>query len=160
MNSVQSAQEMGIVAGGGTTLAYLQHSYADKLMAEITDEDEAQGAKIVLKSLSAPVKQIAKNAGIEGEVILAKIKAKFDENRNYGWNARTNEYGDLLEMGVVDPAKVTINALENSASIAGLVLTTECLVTEIPVKKSDADIQAEFDSAGMNTGIPGGMQGY
>jgi len=111
---------------------------------------------IVLKSLSAPVKQIAKNAGIEGEVVLAKIQAKYPENKNYGWNARSEEYGDMMEMGVVDPAKVTINALENSASIAGLVLTTECLVTEIPVTKSNRDIQDEFDSSGMSNDIGAG----
>ena len=75
----------------------------------------------------------------------------------YGWNAATNKYLDLMEDGVVDPAKVTINAIENSASVAGLVLTTECLVTEIPVFESEADMQARFDAEGMGAGM--GMQG-
>ena len=78
---------------------------------------------------------------------------------SWGWDAGTMKYCDLLEAGVIDPAKVTINALENSASIAGLVLTTECLVTEIPVEKTEADQQAEFDAQGMNAGMAGGMPG-
>mmetsp|Transcript_38643 Transcript_38643/g.89773 ORF Transcript_38643/g.89773 Transcript_38643/m.89773 type:complete len:101 (+) Transcript_38643:1699-2001(+) len=71
----------------------------------------------------------------------------------YGWNAATSVYCDLFEAGVIDPAKVTINAIENSASVAGLVLTTECLVCEIPVTLTEEQKQAQFDSAGMNTGI-------
>ena len=93
---------------------------------------------------------------------LAQVQAKFPGQPNFGWNARNNEFGDLMEMGVVDPAKVTINALENSASIAGLILTTECLVTEIPKVVTDAEQQAIFDAQGMNTDIdPTGMgSGY
>ncbi|GMI61196.1 hypothetical protein ScalyP_jg8762 [Parmales sp. scaly parma] len=162
LNSVASAQELGIVPGGGTTLAYLQIAMKDAIIREIPDEDEQAGANIVLRACSAPLKQIAKNAGIEGEVILAKVQAKFPGQPNFGWNARNNEFGDLMEMGVVDPAKVTINALENSASIAGLILTTECLVTEIPKVVTDAEQQAIFDAQGMNTDIdPTGMgSGY
>ena len=126
-------------------MAYLQATCAEDILGEIEDEDERQGAAIVTRSLSAPVKQIAKNAGVEGEVVLAKIQSHYPEEPTYGWNARNAEYGDMLEMGVVDAAKITMNALENSASIAGLVLTTECLVTEIPVETTEEQRQQQFD---------------
>jgi len=103
------------------------------------------------QSLSAPMKQIAKNAGVEGAVVLAKVQK--EGRLEWGWDASKMKYCDLFEAGVVDPAKVTINALENSASIAGLVLTTECLVTEIRAKKTDKDIQDEFDESGMMAGM-------
>ncbi|GMH79673.1 hypothetical protein TrST_g7904 [Triparma strigata] len=151
LNSVKSAQEMGIVPGGGACLAHLQKSMHDRIMDAMESDDERQGAQIILRSLSAPVKQIATNAGIEGAVVLSKVQAKDDFE--WGWNAAKNEYLNLVEDGVIDPAKVEINAIENSASVAGLVLTTECLVTEIPVEKTDREIQDEFDSAGMNAGM-------
>lgn len=157
LNSVKSAQEMGIVPGGGACLAFLQKSMESELLDAMEGDDEKQGAQIIIKSLSAPVKQIATNAGIEGEVVLARVQNK--NEFGWGWDAGTMKYCDLLEAGVIDPAKVTINALENSASIAGLVLTTECLVTEIPVEKTEADQQAEFDAQGMNAGMAGGMPG-
>jgi chaperonin GroEL len=151
LNSVKSAQEMGIVPGGGACLAHLQKSMHDRIIDAMESDDERQGAQIILRSLSAPVKQIATNAGIEGAVVLSKVQAKDDFE--WGWNAAKNEYLNLVEDGVIDPAKVEINAIENSASVAGLVLTTECLVTEIPVEKTDREIQDEFDSAGMNAGM-------
>ncbi len=85
------------------------------------------------------------------------IRARFPSQHGYGWNAANGKYCDLMDAGVVDPAKVTINAVENSASVAGLVLTTECLVTEIPVFVSDEDMQRQFDAEGMGAGM--GMQG-
>jgi len=153
LNSVKSATEMGIVPGGGATLAYLQKSMEEKILNAMASEDEKQGAMIILRSLSAPVKQIANNAGIEGAVVLAKVQNK--NEFGWGWDAGKMVYGDLWEAGVIDPAKVTINALENSASVAGLVLTTECLVTEIPVVKTEREMQDEFDAAGMNAGMAG-----
>jgi len=158
LNSVQSARELGIVPGGGACLAYIQDKYYDEILATFDDEDQRAGAAILMKSLSQPLMQVAENAGVEGAVVLNKVVELCKEKGfGNGWNAATNKYCDLMEDGVVDPAKVTINAIENSASVAGLVLTTECLVTEIPVFESEADMQARFDSEGMGAGM--GMQG-
>lgn len=142
LNSVKSAIEMGVVAGGGACMLHLASD--EKLKNEITngcsqDEDEKLGVEIMFRSLPAPMKQIAKNAGLEGEVVVEKCKGK---PYGFGYNAATNTYEDLLQTGVLDPAKVTINALENAASIAALVLTTEVLITEIP-KKEPEKIQAD-----------------
>ena len=93
------------------------------------DEDEKLGVEIMFRSLSGPIKQIAKNAGLEGEVVAEKCRTG---QFGWGYNAATDSYEDLVANGVLDPAKVTINALENAASIAALVLTTEVLITEIP----------------------------
>ncbi len=135
LNSVKSAREMGIVPGGGSTLAFLETSMEEKVMAVMEDEDERQGGLIMLRSLSAPMKQIASNAGVEGAVILSKVR---EANKlEWGWDASKMKYCDLWNAGIVDPAKVTITALENSASVAGLVLTTECLITDIPEDKKD-----------------------
>jgi len=154
LNSVRSAQEMGIVPGGGACLAALQNTMRDAILDAAPDEDQKQGALILLKSISAPCMQVAENAGIEGAVVLAKIQSGAEEfGFGYGWNAANMKYCNLIDAGVIDPAKVTINAIENSASIAGLVLTTECLVTEIPVIMTEEDKQRQFDAEGMNTGI-------
>ena len=146
LNSVQSARELGIVPGGGACLAYLQQTMEEKVMEACLNEDETQGAQIVMKAISFPCMQVAINAGIEGAVVLSKVQALTEEKGfGFGWNAANFEYGDLFEAGVIDPAKVTINALENSASVAGLVLTTEALVTEIPEKLTEKEKQDRFD---------------
>ncbi|KAK1743592.1 chaperonin CPN60 [Skeletonema marinoi] len=159
LNSVQSARELGIVPGGGACLAYIQDKFMDEILDSFDDEDQRAGAAILMKSLSEPCCQVAENAGIEGAVVLSKIVELCNEKGfGFGWNAANNKYCDLMEAGVVDPAKVTINAVENSASVAGLVLTTECLVTEIPVFESEEDMQRRFDSEGMGAGMGmGGM---
>mmetsp|Transcript_44717 Transcript_44717/g.45196 ORF Transcript_44717/g.45196 Transcript_44717/m.45196 type:complete len:590 (-) Transcript_44717:377-2146(-) len=154
LNSVDSAKEMGIIPGGGACLAYLQDTLGDRVREAITDEDEQQGAMILMRSLSAPCMQIGENAGIEGAVILSKVQQACRENGfGFGWNAATGEYGNLYDMGVIDPAKVAVNAIENAASIAGLVLTTECVVTEIPKMMTEAEEQALYDQQGL-TGLP------
>jgi len=154
LNSVQSAKELGIVPGGGACLAYLQVTLEDKIMEQIEDEDEKQGALILLRALSAPCMQVAENAGIEGAVVLSKVQnLAMEKGFGHGWDANKMEYCDLYERGVIDPAKVTINAIENSASVAGLVLTTECLVTEIPVILSEEQKQAMFDQSAMAAGM-------
>jgi len=136
LNSVRSALEMGVVPGGGACMLYM--SCDEKLKQKILDacgkddEDEQLGVEIMFRSLPAPIKQIAKNAGLEGEVVAEKCRGK---PFGFGYNAATDTYEDLLVSGVLDPAKVTINALENAASIAALVLTTEVLITEIPKKE-------------------------
>ncbi len=133
LNSVKSALEMGVVPGGGATMLYM--SQDEKLKEDILsqcksdDEDEKLGVEIMFRSLSGPIKQIAKNAGLEGEVVAEKCRTG---QFGWGYNAATDSYEDLVANGVLDPAKVTINALENAASIAALVLTTEVLITEIP----------------------------
>lgn len=154
LNSVQSAKELGIVPGGGACLSYLQLTLEEKILEQIEDEDEKQGALILIRALSAPCMQVAENAGIEGAVVLSKVQnLAMEKGFGYGWDANKMEYCDLYERGVIDPAKVTINAIENSASVAGLVLTTECLVTEIPVILSEEQKQAMFDQSAMSAGM-------
>lgn len=133
LNAVKSALEMGVVPGGGATMLYMStdETLKQKIMdaCKSDDEDEKLGVEIMFRSLSGPIKQIAKNAGLEGEVVAEKCRTgKF----GWGYNAATDTYEDLVANGVLDPAKVTVNALENAASIAALVLTTEVLITEIP----------------------------
>mmetsp|Transcript_16588 Transcript_16588/g.30183 ORF Transcript_16588/g.30183 Transcript_16588/m.30183 type:complete len:586 (-) Transcript_16588:116-1873(-) len=155
LNSVQSAKELGIVPGGGACLAAIQDTLADTILAAMDSDDERQGAMILIKALSAPCMQVAENAGIEGAVILSKVQAICREKGfGHGWDASKSEFCNLMERGVIDPAKVTINAIENSASVAGLVLTTEVLVTEIPRYLSEAQKQAQFDAQGMGAGMP------
>jgi chaperonin GroEL len=136
LNSVKSALEMGVVPGGGATMLYMScdEQLKNEILSECTaDEDERLGVEIMFRSLPAPIKQIAKNAGLEGEVVAEKCRNK---PFGFGYNAATDTYEDLLANGVLDPAKVTINALENAASIAALVLTTEVLITELPKKET------------------------
>ena len=124
---------MGVVPGGGATMLYMStdEKLKDSILAQCKsdDEDEKLGVEIMFRSLSGPIKQIAKNAGLEGEVVAEKCRTG---QFGWGYNAATDTYEDLVANGVLDPAKVTINALENAASIAALVLTTEVLITEIP----------------------------
>jgi len=136
LNSVKCALEAGVVAGGGATLAYLA-GQKDKIMADMdfVDEDEMRGAEIVFRAITAPVQQIAANAGVDGAVVLETVK---DSEYGYGYNAATNVYENLIDAGVLDPAKVTCWGVENSASISGSILTTNCLICEIPVKDDPA----------------------
>ena len=125
--ATKAAVEEGIVAGGGTALLNTIGAVT-KLVNEL-DGDEKTGAKIVLKSLEEPVRQIAANAGLEGSVIVDKIVSA--NKIGYGFNALTEEYTDMMESGIVDPTKVTRSALQNAASVASMVLTTESLVADI-----------------------------
>lgn len=132
LNATKAAMEQGILPGGGAALAHLSKEIPE-FMKSMEDEDERSGASIIQASITSPLKQICYNAGVEGQVILEKV---LDMDFTCGYNAATGEYEDLLESGVMDPAKVTSWALENSAGVAGMILTTECLVVEIPEKKS------------------------
>ncbi|MBR4893182.1 MAG: chaperonin GroEL [Clostridia bacterium] len=125
--ATKAAVEEGIVAGGGTAL--INAIPKVKQLLEETDGDEKTGVMIVLKALEEPVKQIAKNAGLEGSVIIEKILSK---DVNIGFNALKEEYVNMIEAGIVDPTKVTRSALQNAASVASMVLTTESLVADIP----------------------------
>ena len=129
LNATRAGVEEGIVAGGGVSLLKAQ-SVLEKVKA--ADADEETGIAIVLKALEGPIRMIVENAGIEASVVVDKIKNSKDAA--FGYNADSNEYVDMIKAGIVDPAKVTRTALENAASIAGLVLTTETLVTDIPEK--------------------------
>ena len=144
LNATKAAVEEGIVAGGGT--APINAIPAVKALVETLDGDERTGAKIVLKALEAPLRQIAANAGLEGSVIIDKILAA--GKPNYGFDAQAETYGDMIEMGIVDPTKVTRSALENAASVASMVLTTECLVADEPEQPVSAAAAAP-DMGGM-----------
>lgn len=130
--ATKAAVEEGIVAGGGVALINAMSSVSALLKS--SEGDEKTGVAIVLKALEAPLRQIAKNSGVEGSVIINKIK---DENKaGFGYNARTEEYVDMISAGIVDPTKVTRSALQNAASVAAMVLTTESLVTDIKEEKA------------------------
>ena len=132
INATKAAVEEGIVPGGGTTLAHLAPELVTWANANLKDE-ELTGALIVTRALTAPLKRIAENAGQNGSIIAERVKEK---EFNVGYNAATNEYVDMFAAGIVDPAKVTRSALQNAASIAAMVLTTECIVVDKPDKES------------------------
>ena len=127
VSTTKAAIEEGVVPGGGVALLRAQEA-AEKVMASLSG-DEATGARMVARSLSAPLKQIAENAGLEGGVVVEKVKAM---KGNEGLNAATGEYTDLVKLGVIDAAKVTRSALQNAASIAALFLTTEAVIADKP----------------------------
>ena len=127
--ATKAAVEEGIVAGGGTALINAMAA-VEKLIAKL-EGDEKTGAKIVLRALEEPVRQIAANAGLEGSVIIENIRKNTKNKKTYGFDAFKGEYTDMIESGIVDPAKVTRSALQNAASVAAMVLTTESLVTDI-----------------------------
>ncbi len=139
LHATRAAVEEGIVAGGGVALLRAR-STLGKIDTANTDQDA--GVKIVLKAIEAPLRQIVDNAGDEPSVVIAKV---LEGKGNFGYNAGTGEYGDLVEMGVLDPTKVTRTALQNAASIAGLMLTTDAMVAELPEDKP--------------AGMPGGLGG-
>ncbi len=148
INATKAAVEEGIVPGGGTTLAHLSPELEVWAQANLKDE-ELTGALIVTRALSAPLKRIAENAGQNGAIIAERVKEK---PFNVGYNAATNEFVDMFEAGIVDPAKVTRSALQNAASIAAMVLTTECIVVDKPEK--------DGASAGGGGGMGGGDFDY
>ena len=134
INATKAAVEEGIVPGGGTTLAHLTPELEDWAHANLSGEEQT-GALIMASALTAPLQRIAENAGVNGAVVAENVKGRpFNE----GYNAATGEYVDLLAAGIVDPAKVTRSGLQNAASIAGMVLTTECIVADLPEKKEAA----------------------
>ncbi|MBF2078024.1 MAG: chaperonin GroEL [Synechococcales cyanobacterium T60_A2020_003] len=142
INATKAAVEEGIVPGGGTTLAHLAPQLQDWANSSLSGE-ELIGASIVARALTAPLKRIAENAGQNGAVIAERVKEK---EFNVGYNAANNEFVDMFAAGIVDPAKVTRSALQNAASIAGMVLTTECIVVDKPEPKEAAGAGA---GAGM-----------
>ncbi|MDB4383282.1 MAG: chaperonin GroEL [Akkermansiaceae bacterium] len=141
LHATRAAVEEGIVPGGGTALIRATGLIGDLGLAG----DEATGASIIISAIEAPLRQLAANAGLEGALIVEKVK---NASGNEGYNVATGEYVDLIEAGVVDPTKVTRSALQNAASISGLMLTTECLITDIP-EPEPADAGHGHDHGGM-----------
>ena len=141
LNATSAAVEQGIVPGGGVALIRAKQNLGD---IDVSNPDQAHGMDIVLRAIEAPVRQITTNAGASPDVVVNKILEGGD---TYGYNAATDEYGDMLELGIIDPTKVTKTALVNAASVAALILTSECAITIIPKE----------ENAGQNGGMPFGM---
>jgi chaperonin GroEL len=129
LHATRAAVEEGIVAGGGVALIRARASIAS---LKGSNHDQDAGIKIVVRALEEPLRQIVANAGAEPSVVLNKV---VEGKGNYGYNAANDTYGDLIEMGVIDPTKVTRYALQNAASVAGLILTTDAMVAELPKKE-------------------------
>ena len=146
MNATRAAVEEGIVPGGGVALVRAA-KVLDDLKIE-GDQDEQIGVNIIKRAVEEPLRQIAQNAGKEGAVIVDKVRN--EDSDGFGFNAATEEFGDMVAAGVIDPAKVTRTALQNAASIAGLMLTTEAMIADAPDEKGDG---------GMGGGMPGGGMG-
>jgi chaperonin GroEL len=146
LHATRAAVEEGIVAGGGVALIRAKQAIA-KLKGDNTDQDA--GIKIVLRAMEEPLRQIVGNSGDEPSVVVNKVAAG---KGNFGYNAQTSEYGDMVEMGVLDPTKVTRTALQNASSVAGLMLTTDAMVAELVEDKPAA-------GGGMPGGGMGGMGG-
>jgi chaperonin GroEL len=142
LNATRAAVEEGIVPGGGTALLYASKAL-DSIKGANPDQDA--GVNIVRRALQAPIRQIVKNAGGEGSIVVGKLLEQ--DNFKFGFNAQTDEYGDLIAAGIVDPAKVVRTALQDAASVAGLLITTEAMIAEAPKKESAAPA------------MPGGMGG-
>tara|TARA_B100000676_G_scaffold209168_1_gene205367 strand:+ start:2235 stop:3887 length:1653 start_codon:yes stop_codon:yes gene_type:complete len=149
MNATRAAVEEGIVPGGGTALLR-----ASKVLDKLSpgNDDQRVGVEIVRKALQAPVRQIAENAGVEGSIVVGKMLDKKDAN--YGYNAATDKFEDLVKAGVIDPVKVVRTALQDAASVAGLLITTEAMVAEKPAEAGAGGMPAMPDMGGM-----GGMGG-
>ena len=148
LNATRAAVKEGVVAGGGVALLYAS-KVLDKLDPQ--NEDQKAGINIIRKAIQAPIRQIAENAGVDGAVIVGKLLESQDTN--FGYNAQRGEYTDMIKSGIVDPTKVVRTALQDAASVGGLLITTEAMVTEKPVK----ECHCGGGAAGMPGGMPGGM---
>ncbi len=142
LSATRAAVEEGIIPGGGTVLLEIQEQVQE--IVDSLEGDEMTGAKIILRALEEPVRQIAHNAGAEGSVVVAEVRK---QSRGFGYNALTNEYVNMIEAGIIDPAKVTRSALQNAASIAAMILTTETLIADMEEE------EPEMPGGGMN-GMP------
>jgi chaperonin GroEL len=133
LNATRAAVEEGIVAGGGVALLR-----AKKAVGRIHDEnpDVQAGINIVLKALEAPIRQIAENAGVEGSIVVGRISE--EKSETYGFDAQTEKYVDMVDAGIIDPAKVVRTALQDAGSVAGLLVTTEAMVAELPKEPAPA----------------------
>ncbi len=151
LHATRAAVEEGVVPGGGVAMIRARASL-DKLTGDNPDQD--QGIQIARNAMQEPLKQIVSNAGLEGSVILAKVEEGKD---SFGYNAASSEYGDMLKMGILDPTKVTRSALQSAASIAGLMITTECMVTELAKEDDNAPAAPAMPDMGGMGGMGMGM---
>ena len=143
LHATRAAVEEGIVPGGGTTLIRAARALDNlKLVSE-----QQMGVDIIRRSLEEPLRMIARNAGVDGSIVIQKIK---DSEGSFGFNAATEAYGDMIEFGIIDPTKVVRHALQNAASVSGLMITTEALIADKPEDKK----------APAPGGAPGGMPDY
>jgi len=142
LNATRAAVEEGIVPGGGTALLRASRAL-DGLEGD--NADQKQGIAIIRRALQAPIRQIAENSGVEGSIVVGRILGD-TSGPAFGFNAQTEEYGDLVAQGVIDPAKVVRTALQDAASVAGILITTEAVVADAPKKSS----------GGGGGGMPGG----
>ena len=153
MNATRAAVEEGVVAGGGVALLYAT-KILDKL--KLSNTDQQVGVNIVKKALERPTRQIAKNAGVDGSIIIGKLLEQ--ENQNYGYNAQTGKFTDLVKDGIIDPTKVVRSAMQDAASVAGLLITAEAVIADIPEEKKDMPPMPDMSGGGMG-GMGGGMPG-
>ncbi|WP_423816248.1 chaperonin GroEL [Salinibacter ruber] len=153
LSATRAAVDEGVLPGGG--VAYLRALESIEEV-EVKNEDQEIGVSIVREALEAPLRQIAENTGHEGSIVVQKVK---DGEGDFGFNARTEEYGDLLDQGVLDPTKVTRFALENAASVGGMLLTTESVVADLESEEEDDDGGGGGGGGGMPAGGAGGMGG-
>jgi chaperonin GroEL len=144
LNATRAAVQEGIVVGGGVSLMQAAKGL-DKIKCDNSDQEA--GVAIVRKALESPLRQIAENAGVDGSVVAGKIRES--KNAKFGFNAQTEEYGDLFSFGIIDPAKVVRTAVEDAASIAGLLITTEAMVAERPAKETPGGGGGMPDMGGM-----------
>lgn len=152
LNATRAANEEGIVPGGGVALVRVQQELESKVNSvTFQTDDEKIGFKILTAALDVPLKLIASNAGAKSDVVIDKVKAEKD---SFGFDALRNEFTDMIKAGIVDPAKVTRSALENAASVASMLLTTEAAVVDIVEEKAGPDLSAMAGMGGM-----GGMGG-
>jgi len=153
MNATRAAVEEGVVAGGGVALLY-----ATKILdnLKLSNTDQQVGVNIVKKALERPTRQIAKNAGVDGSIIVGKLLEQ--ENQNYGYNAQTGKFTDLVKDGIIDPTKVVRSAMQDAASVAGLLITAEAVIADIPEEKKDMPPMPDMSGGGMG-GMGGGMPG-
>ena len=153
MNATRAAVEEGVVAGGGVALLY-----ATKILdnLKLSNTDQQVGVNIVKKALERPTRQIAKNAGVDGSIIIGKLLEQ--ENQNYGYNAQTGKFTDLVKDGIIDPTKVVRSAMQDAASVAGLLITAEAVIADIPEEKKDMPPMPDMSGGGMG-GMGGGMPG-
>ena len=143
LNATRAAVEEGIVPGGGVALLWASRS----IKAKGDNEDQEAGINIVRRALQAPIRQIAENAGVDGSIVVGKVTDQ--KSASCGYDAQTGEYGDLIKKGIIDPAKVVRVALQDASSVAGLLVTTEAMVAEMPKKDSGAPAMPGGGMGGM-----------
>jgi chaperonin GroEL len=150
LHATRAAVQEGVVPGGGTALLRAKE---DIIGLKGDNEDQNHGIGLMCRAMEAPLRQIVENAGCESSIVVEKVRLN---SGNFGYNASNESYGDMIEMGILDPTKVTRSALQNAASIAGLMITTEAMVGEVKKDKSDTPSMGN-GMGGMGGGMPGMM---